>query len=149
LLRGEFVKASAMMEFRGVPIDMGVFQHLRDKKTWNRIREAMIPPVNAAFHVYDGRVFKRDKFERYLQHAGIPWPRLPSGVLELTADVFRERAKAYPQIAPLHELRHTLAKLRSIKLRVGPDGRARTVLWPFASKTSRTQPKATRYTTPS
>jgi hypothetical protein len=124
---------------------MGVFQHLRDKKTWNNIREAMIPSLDAAFGVYEGRVFKLDRFEHYLARTGIPWPRLPTGQLELKANVFRERAKTYPQIAPLHELRHTLAKLRSIKLRVGSDGRARTVLWPFASKTSRTQPQATRY----
>src|SRR5262249_18566876 len=33
-------------------------------------------------------------------------------------------------------------KLRTIQLSVGKDGRNRTVLWPFSSKTSRTQPKA-------
>jgi DNA polymerase I-like protein with 3'-5' exonuclease and polymerase domains len=52
-------------------------------------------------------------------------------------------AKAYPpQIEPLRQLRYIRDKLRSIKLSVGRDGRNRTVLWPFSSKTSRTQPKA-------
>ena len=45
----------------------------------------------------------------------------------------------------LRELRHTLAKLRSIRLQVGADGRARTVLWPFVSLTGRTQPSASKY----
>src|SRR5262245_18209409 len=52
-------------------------------------------------------------------------------------------AKAYPQqIEPLRQLRYIRDKLRSINLSVGHDGRNRTVLWPFSSKTSRTQPKA-------
>jgi DNA polymerase I-like protein with 3'-5' exonuclease and polymerase domains len=51
-------------------------------------------------------------------------------------------AKAYPQIEPLRQLRYIRDKLRSIQLSVGGDGRNRTVLWPFSSKTSRTQPKA-------
>jgi DNA polymerase I len=75
----------------------------------------------------------------------IPWPRLDTGVLDLKEATFRSQAKSYPQIAPLHELRHTLSKLRRIRLQVGTDGRNRTVLWPFQSKTGRTQPKAVRY----
>ena len=35
--------------------------------------------------------------------------------------------------------------MRKIKLAVGADGRNRTVLWPFKSKTSRTQPKASQW----
>jgi hypothetical protein len=65
--------------------------------------------------------------------------------LDLREKTFREMAKAYPQVAPLHELRHTLAKLRQIELRVGADGRNRTVLWPCRSKTSRTQPSASKF----
>ena len=35
--------------------------------------------------------------------------------------------------------------LRKVKLAVGRDGRNRTVLWSFAAKTSRTQPKASQW----
>ena len=35
--------------------------------------------------------------------------------------------------------------MRKVKLAVGADGRNRTVLWPFQSKTSRTQPKASQW----
>ena len=145
LIRSEFVKVSTLMEWRGVPIDLEIFTHLRDKKTWDRIREALIPPIDAAYNIFEGRVFKHDKFEAYLARNKIPWPRLDSGKLDLQADTFRERAKAHPQIGALRELRHTLAKLRSIKLQVGADGRARTVLWPFVSLTGRTQPSASKY----
>lgn len=145
LLRGEFVKASTLMQWRGVPIDMEIFSQLRDEATWDQIRERLIPPVDAAYGVYEGRVFKIAKFEAYLARYKIPWPRLESGQLDLDADTFRDQAKAYTQVAPLHELRHTLGKLRRIKLQVGVDGRNRTVLWPFAAKTGRTQPSNSEY----
>ena len=50
--------------------------------------------------------------------------------------------KGHPQLENLRQLRHALNKLRRIQLSVGEDGRNRTVLWPFKSKTGRTQPKA-------
>ena len=53
--------------------------------------------------------------------------------------------KTWPALEPLRQLRHTRDKLRGIKLAVGADGRNRTVLWPFQSKTSRTQPKAAQW----
>ena len=40
---------------------------------------------------------------------------------------------------------HVRNKMRRLKLAVGSDGRNRTVLWPFTSKTSRTQPKASQW----
>ena len=45
----------------------------------------------------------------------------------------------------MRQLRHARDKMRKIKLAVGADGRNRTVLWPFKSKTSRTQPKASQW----
>ena len=58
---------------------------------------------------------------------------------------FDSMAKAYPQIESLRQLRHTRNKMRKVKLAVGSDGRNRTVLWPFAGKTARSQPKASEW----
>src|SRR5262249_31601250 len=49
------------------------------------------------------------------------------------------------QLEGLRQLRHARDKMRKIKLAVGADGRNRTVLWPFKSKTGRTQPKASQW----
>src|SRR5215469_8987081 len=65
-----------------------------------------------------------------------------TGKLDLRRKTFESMAKAYPQIEPLRQVRYIRDKLRSIQLSVGHDGRNRTVLWPFSSKRSRTQPKA-------
>jgi hypothetical protein len=146
MLRGESVVVSAVMEYNGIPFDMGIFSRLRDQGTWDEIRESLVPILDATYQVFDGATFKNAKFETYLTRENIPWPRLDSGRLDLSTKTFRAKAKAYPQqIGPLHELRETLSKMRSIKLTVGPDGRARTVLWPFASKTGRTQPSGSQY----
>jgi hypothetical protein len=54
-------------------------------------------------------------------------------------------ARSYPAIAPLHELRHTLGKLRLNDLAVGSDGRNRTLLSAFASRTGRNQPSSSKF----
>ena len=90
--------------------------------------------------------FSTRLWEDYLARKGIPWPRLPSGALALDDDTFREMARAYPaEVAPIRELRHALSQMRLNALPVGPDGRNRCLLSPFASKTSRNQPSNTRF----
>jgi DNA polymerase I len=54
-------------------------------------------------------------------------------------------ARAYPIISPLRELRHALSDLRLNDLSVGDDGRNRTPLWAFGSKTGRNQPSNSKY----
>ena len=51
----------------------------------------------------------------------------------------------YPHIGPLRELRCSLSKLRLNDLAVGSDGRNRTLLGPYGSKTGRNQPSNSKY----
>jgi DNA polymerase I len=150
LYRSEFVAASALMEHRGVPIDMQIFEQLRDQQTWAAVRDELVPPVDASFGVYvrdrTGEwSFNEERFSAYCERNGIAWSRLDSGRLDLKEKTFREMCKGWPQLEPLRELRYVRNKLRKVKLAVGRDGRNRTVLWSFASKTSRTQPKASQW----
>jgi DNA polymerase I len=151
LHRGEFVAASARMEHRGVPIDMEIFSHLADKQAWRHVRDAMVPAIDAQYSVYvtgaDGDWhFNAEKFEAYLEREGIVgWPRTDTGKLSMKRKTFEDMTKGHPQLESLRQLRHTRDKMRKIKLAVGTDGRNRTVLWPFKSKSSRTQPKASQW----
>ena len=54
-------------------------------------------------------------------------------------------ARTYPQLMSLHELRYTLSQLKLHKLTVGPDGRNRCMLSPFASKSGRNQPSNAKF----
>jgi DNA polymerase I len=142
LLRGRYMSAVSRIQYCGIPMDTttlgGAQQH------WDEIREQLISRIDAPYGVYEGQTFKRDKFEAFLSTSGIPWPRLASGSLDLSAEAFRQAARGYPEIAPLHELRSTLSKLRLNGLTVGEDGRNRYMLSPFSSKTGRNQPSNVR-----
>jgi hypothetical protein len=146
LHRGEAVAALARSEHLGVPIDMEVFSPLSDEKTWRDMRDSIVPVVDVhGIYVLDknGWHWNNANFEAWTTSEGINWPRKEeSGKLDMRRKTFESMAKAYPQVEPLRQLRYIRDKLRTIKLSVGHDGRNRTVLWPFSSKTSRTQPKA-------
>jgi DNA polymerase-1 len=150
LHRGEFVAALARMEHRGVPLDMEVYPQLADKRAWSYIRDAMVPAIDADYGVYakgaDGEWhFSMELFCQYLSREQIVWPVTENGKFSTKGKTFEDMSKGYPQLEALRQLRHARDKMRKIKLAVGADGRNRTVLWPFQSKSSRTQPKASQW----
>jgi DNA polymerase-1 len=129
LLRGRSMVAVARMERTGVPIDADTLTDLRGG--WSNIKGDLIKEVDADYGVYESGSFKVGLFAKYLADNGIPWPKTETGRLQLDQDTFRDQAKAYPQLASLRELRHSLSELRIEKLAVGRDGRNRTMLSPF------------------
>jgi hypothetical protein len=137
------MKAAAAMEWNGVPIDTDTLALLQGR--WTGIQDQLIAAIDADYGVFDGRTFKAERWERLLIHHGIPWPRHESGRLDLSDDAFRQMAKAHPFVAPMRELRSSLSDLRLNDLSVGQDGRNRTVLWAFQSRTGRNQPSNTKY----
>lgn len=150
LYHGEFAAVSALMEHHGVPIDTEIFQQLADKDIWRAVRDEMVPVVDSQYGVYvrsgcsPDWTFSNERWVAYLKREGIydTWPRLETGALNMRRKTFEDMTKGFPQLEALRQLRHTRDKMRKIKLAVGPDARNRTVLWPFKSKTGRTQPKA-------
>jgi DNA polymerase I len=143
LLRGRYMAAAARMEYAGPSIDVLMLDKLR--RYWALIQDKLIERIDADYHVFEGRTFKLERFEAWLVRAGIPWPRLESNRLDLSDDTFRQMAKIYPAVAPLRELRSSLADLRLNDLAVGHDGRNRTILSAFRARTSRNQPSNSRF----
>ncbi len=143
LLRGRYTCAVARMEWNGVPIDTDTLQRLRDG--WDIIKQELIAEIDKAYGVFDGTTFVAARFANWVRCEGIAWPRLPSSQLSLSDETFRQMAKKYAQVAPLRELRHALGKLRLTGFAVGNDGRNRTGLMPFGSKTGRNQPSSSKF----
>jgi DNA polymerase family A len=143
LLRGRYMAAAAAIEHAGVPIDTTRLHLLRDK--WVSIQDRLIAAIDSQYHVYEGRTFKQERFAKFLENRGIPWPRLGSGALDLSDDTFRQMAKAHPVISPLRELRSALSELRLNDLAVGRDGRNRTILSAFRSRSGRNQPSNAKF----
>jgi DNA polymerase I len=144
LLRGRYMAAAAWMEFHGVPIDTRMLNRLRSR--WAGIKDQLIIEVDKKYGVFENGQFRQKLFERYLIRTGIPWLRLESGRLDLEDDTFHQAAKAYPQIAPLHNLRVSLSRMKLFKdLAVGSDGRNRALLSAFGSESSRNQPSNAKF----
>lgn len=141
--RGRYMRAVAAMEHAGVPIDVATLAMFR--RQWDGIKTGLIESIDEAFGVFDGHTFKQDRFATYLIREGIPWPTTDSGRLALDDDTFRQQAKIYPQVSPLREIRHALSEMKLEKLAIGKDGRNRTMLRPFASRSGRNQPSNNQF----
>jgi DNA polymerase-1 len=144
LVRGRYMGAASAMEHNGVPVDVRTLTQLREH--WTGIQDKLIADVDAGcgYGVYDGRTFKAGRFEQFLARSGIPWERTQAGHLSLSDDTFRQAARAYPALSPLRELRSALSDMRLNDLAVGRDGRNRTILSAFRSRTGRNQPSSTK-----
>jgi DNA polymerase I len=143
LLRGRYMKAVARMERNGVPIDSET--HARLVADWENLKQGLIAAVDADFAVFEGTTFKANRFAEFLSARRIAWPRYPNGALRLDDDSFRDQARRWPELRPLHELRATLSGLRLTGLEVGSDGRNRCLLSPFKAVTGRNQPSNTKF----
>jgi DNA polymerase I len=143
LLRGRFMKAAAVIEWLGIPIDVPTLELLR--RHWTNIQDDLIAAIDKDYGVYEGRSFRVERFEKWLAARGIPWPRLESGRLDLSDDTFRQMAKAYPAVTALRELRSALSDLRLSGLAVGSDRRNRCLLSAFRARSGRCAPSNTRY----
>jgi hypothetical protein len=143
LLRGRYMIAAARIEDIGVPIDMPAYTILCDN--WSSIQGTLIERIDADYGVFEGRTFKLERWKAFLATNNIPWPRLPSGELDMKGAAFRTMAKAYPIVAPIQELRYSLSKMRLADLAVGSDGRNRVMLSAFRSKTGRNQPSNSEF----
>jgi DNA polymerase family A len=142
LLRGRYMAAESAKERAGIPIDPLLGRLI---KHWSDIQDGLITAIDKDYGVYEGRSFRKHLFAAFLNRHDIPWPLHPDGALDLRDDTFGEMAKGYPILAPLRQLRQTLSSLRLQDLQVGDDGRNRTVLGAFGSKTGRDQPSNAKF----
>lgn len=147
-IRGRYIKAVARMERQGIPIDTETLAKLL--RDWEMIKVDLVrlmDPDGEVFQIQEGKaIFKQDRFANLLKKLKIPWPINDEGRPLLDKDTFSDMAKCHGgKITIIHELRKTLSGLRSNSLEVGPDGRNRSMLSPFASKTSRNQPSNSKF----
>jgi len=139
LLRGRYMTAVAHMEYRGIPVNVEMLNDL--KNNWNSMKNQLIAKVDKHYGVFDGTTFKHDRYEAYLERNDIPIEYTEHGRPKTSDSYLKELAKTYPQLGPLRELKVTLGQLKLAKLEVGTDGRLRTSLRPFSSKTARNYPR--------
>jgi DNA polymerase I len=147
MFRAEFGGATAEQEHRGVPLDLPLLDRIRHG--WDGMRLDLVTELDGPFGIYeivDGKPhWRRDRFVDYVHRNHMTWLTYPDGSLDERDQTFREMAEKYPHIEPLRELRYSLSKLRLNDLQVGNDGRNRTILGPYGTKTGRNAPSNSRY----
>ncbi|MCB1130610.1 MAG: DNA polymerase I, partial [Verrucomicrobiae bacterium] len=143
LVRGRYMKAVAWMEYVGIPIDTNTLAALMSR--WDALKGHLIDQIDPAGEIWSGGSFSEAQFREWLAHQGICWPRLDTGRLKLDKETFSDMAKIFPAVQPVEQLRTTLSKMKLKDLAVGPDGRNRTLLSPFGSRSGRNQPSTSRF----
>ena len=133
-------KAVALIQARGMPIDMPL---------WNLVQENKAAVIGELLRQFDPSYGSDDpiytpegewsyaRFERWLVSTGVlAWPRFESGQLDIDGDAFRLMYHV-PGIEGLHALRDSLGVIVRAKLPIGRDGRNRPSLFPFCTATGR------------
>ncbi len=143
LFRGQYMVASALMEWRGVPIDTDSLNRL--KGNWDKIKLCLIEQVDQKYGFYEGTTFKTARFQEYAIDRGIPWPTTPTGKPKLDDDTFKDICKTYPDLQDLRDLRYIVGQLRLTDLAVGSDGRNRQLLSAFKTVTGRNAPSNSKF----
>ena len=138
LLRGRYVCAVAHMEAAGVPVDVERIARLADG--WKALRTEVIDIIDSDFGVCRDGQFDRNAFVHWLERRRIEWPRTAFGILDLGDDAIRDMARAHPEVRPLKDVWSMSSRFDPRALAIGRDGRNRTALQPFSSRTGRNQP---------
>jgi hypothetical protein len=147
MMRANFQWATAQQERRGVPLDRPLLEQVRSH--WNAIKTDLVLEKDRAYGVYEIENgvphWRKARFADYVRQNRMSWPTYDDGSLDETDQTFREMAGRYPQIETLRELRYSLSKLRLNALAVGNDGRNRTLLGAYGTKTARNAPSNSKF----
>ncbi len=142
LLRGRFAIPAARTELLGLPVDAPLANEIverQDEIALTLVREVDTPGA------FDGTSLRQQRIGELARARRLPWPRTPSGLYSTEHETLVAMARLAPDLRPIVEAVDLLASLRLVELPIGRDGRARTGLRPFATKTSRGAPRAREF----
>lgn len=145
-LRGRYMKAVARMELAGIPVDVERVERLRAYRTAVQLKLISRHPL--AKQLWYGGSFSQQGFLEWIRGQGVGWPQYAAGVgvrPALDKATFKAYGKGRPDVQSVADLRLLLSQVRTEKLAIGPDGRNRCMLSPFASRTGRNQPSNSRF----
>jgi len=91
-------------------------------------------------------VFKRSALIRLMQRNGIPIPVDPkTGKDSCATKLIKSMIETYPLLKHFYEDKRMIDAVKNLKLEIGSDGRNRSWLNPFGTKTGRNNPSTNRY----
>ena len=146
MMRATVQWSMAQQERRGVPLDLPLLERARTR--WHAMQTDLVLEMDpfGIYEIEDGRPhWRKDRWADYVRQNHMSWPTYVDGSLDERDQTFREMEGKYPQIGPLRELRYSISKLRLNDLSIGRDGRARTLLGAYGTKTARNAPSNSKY----
>jgi DNA polymerase I len=143
LIRGDYVRASAGIEYRGIPVNVPVYDLiLRHREP---LKRRVAQDLNAQLGpLYEGAVFKQPAFVELVRRWGAlaHWPRTRTGKLSRKGDVLERMAGTYPEAEVVRQAQHTLEDLDQVAFAIGPDRRNRYMPGLWGTVTGRNSPKS-------
>jgi hypothetical protein len=142
---GEFLKAVARQELRGIPFDADEYARIQHMQPV--IKAALIGTINATWPIFEGDTFRRECFLAWCRHARIDWPAKVSdtnGKLyhPITKDTLKDMEGRHPFIGEVRQVRKTLDQFKTRTLTVDPVLRRHFFNTSvFRSVTGRNQPR--------
>ena len=144
LLRGRFMKAAAAIEWNGTPIDTATLDLLR--RHWTGIQDELIAEIDRDYGVFDGRSFRRERWQRWLAAERHPVADAP------------KPANSSSTTTPFGRWRRRIRRCRRCAscaapcprcgwpiLRSAATAATARILSAFRSRTGRCQPSNTKY----
>lgn len=152
LLRGRFGLAVARMERTGIPMDLANVERI--SADWPNLLHDIIGMAQEMYGVFKNDEVADELLLKYVeeqsktdQGMGIleRWPKTKTGKLRHDKKVMKRLVESYPQLDILKEILSTKGATRLLGLAIGPDGRNRTGLVPFRTKTARNGPSSKEF----
>ena len=142
-------KVIAQVQARGMPIDTRLWSLIQEHKQGviGQLLRRFDPSYGDDDPIYTPEgTWSGERFARWLQRRGIPWPCKFSGELDFEGDAFRLMSHV-PGIDGLHALRDGLRVIANANLPIGRDARNRPSLFPFGTATGRNAHSKSLYNT--
>lgn len=139
---GDYGWAVAGFEHVGMPVDVPVFNALREHRREIRVRLGEAVESEHGFGVFEAGGFKPRKFAEFLERTGrgASWPKTKTGAFRTDKDILKEMVGVYPDLEDLRRTKKTLTQLNKFAFGVGRDGRHRCPIFPFKTRTGRNAP---------
>jgi DNA polymerase family A len=138
--RGEYVKETARIEYRGVSVVVSDYEKIDRNREQIRLDLIAQSPVGPKIYA-DGH-FKHEKFGDWLNRNEInEWDRTTCGRLALTEDYLQRVATVAPAVRPVLDLTLALKDFKKVPFGVGLDGRTHADQVPFGTVTGRNAPR--------
>jgi DNA polymerase-1 len=143
LIRGEYVTASAAIEYRGLPIKTAAYQHIQAYQ--QPLRKLVAEQANRDIGpLFEGVTFRRQYFSTFIRELGAAqtWPKTATGHYSSDKETLEAMGQVYPVVETLRQSIKTLNELKNVAFAIGDDGRNRYLGGLFGTITGRNSPKA-------